>query len=681
MSTVPPPIPHNEAERLERLRELFVLDSEPEEVFDSIARLASQVCGVPMALISLVDEDRQWFKATIGVEGITETPRDISFCAHAIFHDTVFEVADTTLDPRFMDNPIVTGELGIRFYAGAQLKMPGGEQIGTLCVFDRTPHELTDEQTTTLRTLSRIAVQALTMRRDLIVRALSVRSEYEKKLEATADELADLYENAPCGYYSLDPTGMFVRINNTALKWLGRSREEVLGQHRVTDFLDDDGRQLFAENFPRLLATDRVADLEFALVGRHGTRPVVANATLVRDAEGRPMMSRTVLFDVTELQRVKRELCTLTRQQQAILDTDLIGILKFSDRRIIWANAGIERMLAYEPDELLDQPTRLLYGDEATYQDIGAKAYPVMAKGLSYRRQLPLARKDGARVWVDMMAMAMPSSPGELICMLVDISPLKEAEAIRLRAATLEADNRQLVESNRVKGLFLANMSHELHTPLNAVIGYAHLLQAGAIPADSPKFANYLKQIDASGRELLGLIDAMLNLAKVESGRFDFEPERVDLTALVDEVAEMMQSEVRQKGITLAVGVDPGLEALFVDPLRLTQVLSQFLSNAIKFSHAGATVSVRASLEGPDAFRVEIEDTGIGIAEHDLPRLFNAFQQLSEGRAKAYPGAGLGLALAKRLVEAQGGSVGVTSRLGDGSSFHFVLPLHAAEDA
>jgi GAF domain-containing protein len=129
--------PFNESPRITRLRELMVLDSAPEPLFDSIVQLASEVCGAPIALVSLVDAERQWFKANVGLPGVNETPRDVAFCAHAIEDDALFEVPDAARDPRFRANPLVIGAPDIRFYAGAPLVLPGGERIGTLCVIDR----------------------------------------------------------------------------------------------------------------------------------------------------------------------------------------------------------------------------------------------------------------------------------------------------------------------------------------------------------------------------------------------------------------------------------------------------------------------------------------------------------------------------------------------------------------
>jgi GAF domain-containing protein len=164
----PAPLPPDEAERVKALQDYQVLDSMPEQAFDDIVFLASHICDTPIALVSLVDTDRQWFKARVGL-GAPQTSRDLAFCAHAILEpDRILQVQDASKDERFNTNPLVTGAPDIRFYAGTPLVTPDGRAIGTLCAIDRKPRELTAEQLRALRALSREVMTQLELRRTIL---------------------------------------------------------------------------------------------------------------------------------------------------------------------------------------------------------------------------------------------------------------------------------------------------------------------------------------------------------------------------------------------------------------------------------------------------------------------------------------------------------------------------------
>ena len=216
----------------------------------------------------------------------------------------------------------------------------------------------------------------------------------------------------------------------------------------------------------------------------------------------------------------------------------------------------------------------------------------------------------------------------------------------------------------------------QLRTPLNAIIGFAELLHDGQVDHDSPQHKEFLGDILTSGRHLLQLINDVLDLAKVEAGKLDFRPENVDVGKLIGEVISISRTTSAKKNINVELAADPSLTGIVIDPSRFKQVAYNYLSNALKFTPDGGRVIVRLQSEGPQLFRLEVEDTGVGIAPEDLGRLFVEFQQLEGGASKRHQGTGLGLALTRRLVEAQGGAVGVRSTPGKGSVFHATLPRH-----
>lgn len=186
------PVPENEAERLNTLRGYGILDTHPEDAFDDLTRLAGSICGAPIALISLVDEDRQWFKSKIGMEACQTARRD-AFCAHTIISAELFVVPDASLDPRFTANPLVVGDLHIRFYAGAPLTAPNGHNLGALCVMDHVPRQLTPEQLESLRILSRQVIAQVILGKNLqeLRTALQARDDLERDLRKVIQDFQD----------------------------------------------------------------------------------------------------------------------------------------------------------------------------------------------------------------------------------------------------------------------------------------------------------------------------------------------------------------------------------------------------------------------------------------------------------------------------------------------------------
>ncbi|MGB7816540.1 MAG: PAS domain S-box protein [Methylotenera sp.] len=217
--THPASYPPNEQARIERLQQLMVLDTKPEVLFDEIAKLASVVCGTPIALISLVDENRQWFKANVGLEGATETHRNLAFCAHAILDNVLMEVPDATLDERFHTNPLVTGDPKIRFYAGAPLTMPGGENIGTLCVINHNPQHLSIYQKAMLSGLANLAVKVLLSREATL-----------NDIESNASIIAAIVEFAQEAIISLNSDSIVTSWNKGAESLFGYREEEIVGK-------------------------------------------------------------------------------------------------------------------------------------------------------------------------------------------------------------------------------------------------------------------------------------------------------------------------------------------------------------------------------------------------------------------------------------------------------------------
>jgi signal transduction histidine kinase len=267
----------------------------------------------------------------------------------------------------------------------------------------------------------------------------------------------------------------------------------------------------------------------------------------------------------------------------------------------------------------------------------------------------------------------------------ISLSPLETEEGMFVSSAIRDATARKryeqgLQEANRLKSVFLANMSHELRTPLNAIIGFSEFLideKAGAL---SPKQKEYLNDVLNSGRHLLRLINDVLDLSKVEAGKMEVHRERFSVREAVEEVCSGVASIADGKRIMIKRDLAATADQLTLDRQKFIQVLYNLLSNAVKFSREGGEVRVSARQRDHE-LELSVCDRGIGIRSEDLDKLFVEFQQLDSGSARRFEGTGLGLALTKKLVEVQGGSIAVESERGRGTTFKVLLPLASVADS
>jgi signal transduction histidine kinase len=246
----------------------------------------------------------------------------------------------------------------------------------------------------------------------------------------------------------------------------------------------------------------------------------------------------------------------------------------------------------------------------------------------------------------------------------------------------LQRDKIELEELDKLKSAFLANVSHELRTPMNTIIGYTELLLDKVDGPINEEQEKNLKKVASSARHLLRLINEVLDISKIEAGKLQLEIKELNLKSLIDSVIPTFEPLIKQKGLTLTVNIEEGLPLIYGNEERIKEILINLLSNAVKFTHQGGiTISAKPSDQGiglgePPIFaEICVEDTGIGIKEENLARIFDKFVQVDPSSVRRYEGAGLGLSIVRGLVLLHKGMIWVTSRYGEGSKFYFTLPL------
>jgi PAS domain S-box-containing protein len=686
------PLPENETERLAALRSLDVLDTEPEEAFDDLTSLAASICQAPVAVIHLVDQDRQWAKSSIGW-AMSATPRETSFCAHTILESDLLVVSDAVADPRFAESPLVTSGPRIRFYAGAPLVTPEGHALGALCVMDHQPRRLTTEQAQALRTLGHQVTVLLRLRRNLadLKRLNQEQSLAQETLREERNRLKVLLEHLPAMVYGLDLNGRFCLWNSECERVLGYSKTEVLGLTRPDLY-----RRMYPDAEYRNWVTAQVAghhyrDLETHVTAADGSVRVCSWSNFSADVKIPGLSVWGVGIDVTERSRVEEAL----RQANARLDLAVRG-----SNVGIWENdmpdgnlrAGtlhcinILEQLGYPaPKSTIDYSAivEALHPEDRERVERNVRAY-FAGEITDSRVEFRARHQDGSYRWMLSRGVVVRDAAGKPIRFAgtrIDITELKRIEA-ELRQAKEAAE-----AASKAKSEFLANVSHEIRTPMNAIIGMTDLALDTRL---SDEQRNYLTIVDSAAKALLNVINDLLDFAKIEAGKLALDRADFSLRSTLNESLRALALRAHEKGLELICNVDADVpDALIGDAGRLRQVLLNLVGNAIKFTEREEVV-VSAKLQISDSklqigqhecasnlqsaicnLQFEVRDTGIGIPLEKQKSIFQAFEQGDNSTTRRYEGTGLGLSIASRLVELMGGAITVESEPGRGSTFRF----------
>jgi PAS domain S-box-containing protein len=513
-----------------------------------------------------------------------------------------------------------------------------------------------------------------------VIRDISERRQAEEALAKSETRYRLLADMSRDLIVQWDAGGV-IQYVSPACKILGYTAKEMVGRPML-DMLHPDSRAV-AEAYTRKMMEGE----DRAQAGRREYRTLCKDgsslwlegySSVVRDKAGDIIGGVSHLMDVTARRAAEeaRAESELRYRRLAEFSTDII--LQFDLKGEVLYASPSTRALGYDPSEIVGHPILdLIHPEDQGAVSVRAKAVLDGALGELGDTQVYRVRTASCGwVWLEGRPSLIRDDQGRAIGYISQLRDVSERVAL---TAELERKRAEAEAAAEAKTEFLANMSHEIRTPLTSIIGFAGLLESSS--ELSPSAARFVSRIVTAGHTLLAVVNDVLDFSKIEAGQIELDPQPFDPTRFIAETLDLASGQASAKGLTLASAIEGELPAfVLADSSRARQVLLNLLGNAIKFtSRGGVSVRVRYEAQGGGMLRVEVADTGVGIPPERLDRLFQRFSQVDGSISRTYGGTGLGLAISKSLAETMGGAIGVSSVVGEGSTFWFTIAAPPAD--
>lgn len=480
-----------------------------------------------------------------------------------------------------------------------------------------------------------------------------------------------LLESLGEGVVGVDKLKKCIFINQTALSMLGYDREEIIGEN--------------LSDLACFVGGESKISVEDTLFRKDGTAfPIRLTSTSIIDGHENTIGSVVVFQDITKQKETEKALADSAAEINKLAlvaeNTDSAVMISDKDRCIEWINSAFTKITGYKLEEVKGKKPGIVLQGEKTDQNVVAFMRDKLAKKETFSVEIINYKKSSEEYWASLSVKPIKDDNGEIVnyfALQSDITARKKSERELMEAI------RAAEQANVVKSEFLANMSHEIRTPLNGIIGFVELLKRSANL--SKKETQYIELLDRCSKGLLGIINEILDFSKIEADKMQLN---INVHSPVDEYSaavELFSSLALEKNIRFMTFIDPSLPSIAVaDEQKIKRVIVNLISNAIKFTPKGGTVSlnicVKSNIDNEYLVSYSVKDTGIGMSEEDVRKLFVPFTQADSSISRSYGGTGLGLAISQGVVKLMGGNISVKSKPNDGSEFFFEIPIFGTNE-
>ncbi|GMR08159.1 MAG: hypothetical protein BMS9Abin26_1164 [Gammaproteobacteria bacterium] len=503
---------------------------------------------------------------------------------------------------------------------------------------------------------------------DGLLRDIGVRKETDKILQESEQRYRRIFESLQDVYYEADIEGIVYTLSPSVHEIYGYDPGEIIGKPATIVYADPSQR----EGLMEVLKRDGVVnDYELMLMHKSGQLvPTSVTSKFLYDDDGNTVGIQGILRDIGQRKQTEEALRASETRFRSIFSSIPDTFMEINSMDTITNVSPSVRHFGYKPMHLIGKSADILFAGSGQWIDIRKRLFEGK-EVIDHELTIKSVRNKLVPVSISAyIAYSNDDNPAGLNCVIRDISGRKIAEQ------ELEKARDHAQEANRAKSAFLANMSHELRTPLNAIIGYSEMLQEEASDNNMEVFSDDLNKIALSGKHLLHLINDILDLSKIEADKMEVFIEQFNIKSLVDDITSVIWPLARTNNNSINIKCADDVETMESDRTKIKQSLFNLMSNACKFTRDGrVSLSVRKeSTDGCDWIIFDVSDTGIGIAEDQIDKLFRDFTQADSSTTREFGGTGLGLVISKRFCQMLGGDIKVESVYGEGTTFSIVIP-------